>query len=61
MASNCGNKIWKQKIHYHLCCFHSLTRKTQQQLLAVVNVNSAVDDDEKEGLKRALGDFWGEN
>jgi hypothetical protein len=38
-----------------------LTRKEQQQLLAVVNVNSAVDDDEKEGLKRALGDFWGEN
>jgi hypothetical protein len=38
-----------------------LTRKEYQQLLAVVNVNRAVDDDEKEGLKRALGDFWGEN
>jgi hypothetical protein len=38
-----------------------LTRKEQQQLLAVVNANSAVDDDQKEGLKRALGDFWEEN
>ena len=59
--SNCGNKIWKRQIHYHLYCFHSLTRKEQQQLLTVVNANSAVDDDQKEGLKRALGDFWEEN
>ncbi len=59
--SNSGNNIWKNQIHYHLYCFHSLTRKEQQQLLAVVNLNSAVDDDEKEGLKRALGDFWGDN
>jgi hypothetical protein len=32
-----------------------------QQLLTIVNVNSAVDDDEMEELKRALGDFLGEN
>ena len=27
--SNCGNQIWKRQIHYHLCCFHLLTRKEQ--------------------------------
>jgi hypothetical protein len=41
--------------------FPFVDKKEQQQLLAIVNVNSAVDDDEKEGLKRAMGDFWGEN
>ena len=45
--SNSGNNIWKHQIHYHLYCFHSLTRKEQQQLLAVVDLNSAVDDDGK--------------
>ncbi len=44
-----------------LVLFPFVDKKEQQQLLVIVNVNSAVDDDEKEGLKRAMGDFWGEN
>ncbi len=51
--------MWKQNLEETNS--HSLTRNENQQLLAIVNVNSVVDDDEKERLKRALGDFGGEN
>ena len=57
--------MWKQNLEatksLSLVLFPFVDKKEQQQLLAIVNVNSAVDDDEKEGLKRAMGDFWGEN
>ena len=57
MKTKCGSK----KVTITVMFSFVDKKEEQQQLLAIVNVNSAVDDDKMEGLKRAMGDFWGEN
>jgi hypothetical protein len=55
-------KKWSShQCYYHLGCFQSLNKKEQQQLFSIVNVNSDIDESEKDSLENSLKETWGDN